>query len=371
MPQDFLIVGGGVVGMAVAYGLARRGRCVTVLDEHDGSLRASRGNAGLVWVQGKGNGMPRYAELSLHSSEAWPAFAEELTARTGIDLEYERRGGVDLCFDAEQAAVLQAEYRALYASTPTLGAVRWSYLDREALREHLPGLGEAVHGGTWTPHDGHCNPLTLLRALYTACQALGVDYRPATPANEIEAMDAGFTVHTPGGTFTSERLILAAGLGARQLAPALGLSGRVRPVRGQVLVTERLPQGGRLPSPQIRQTASGGYLIGDVLEEVGDDTGVTLETIHQLGERAVQIYPDLARARLVRTWGALRVMTPDGSPVYEVSRRFSGAYNLSCHSGITLAAFHAEGLAEAIDSDRLETAYGDFSGARFDVQATG
>ncbi|WP_458527048.1 NAD(P)/FAD-dependent oxidoreductase [Onishia taeanensis] len=371
MSRDFLIIGGGVVGMAVAYGLARLGRRVTVLDEHDGSLRASRGNAGLVWVQGKGLGMPRYAELSLHSSESWPGFAQELTARTGVELEYERSGGVDLCLDAQEAEARQAAYRTLYATTPTLTAMRWAYLDREVLREHLPGLGETVHGGTFSPHDGQCNPLYLLRALYAACLTLGVDYRPATSVSAVEATHAGFTARTPTGAISAERIILAAGLGARTLAPSLGLSGQVRPVRGQLLVTERLPPGGRLPSPQIRQTASGGYMIGDVLEEVGYDTGVTLETLHSLGERAIQIYPDLARARLVRTWSALRVMTPDGSPLYEASRNCSGAYNLSCHSGITLAAFHAKELAAAIDTDRLATTYGDFSGARFDVQAIG
>ncbi|GKW47946.1 NAD(P)/FAD-dependent oxidoreductase [Halomonas sp. NCCP-2165] len=371
MPQDFLIIGGGVVGMAVAYGLARRGRSVTVLDGHDDSLRASRGNAGLVWVQGKGLAMPRYAELSLHSSMAWPEFAEELTERTRIDLEYEHCGGVDLCFDAKEAQARQAEYRTLYAATPSLTAVRWEYLDREALREQLPGLGERVHGGTFSPHDGQCNPLYLLRALYAACLTLGVDYHPATPVTGIEASTTGFTAHSPQGSFSAERVILAAGLGARTLAPPLGLSGQVHPVRGQVLVTERFPPSGRLPTPQLRQTASGGYLIGDVLEDAGYDTGVTLETIHRLGQRAVQIYPELAQARLVRSWGALRVMTPDGSPLYEASRSCPGAYNLSCHSGITLAAFHARELAEAIDTDRLATIHGDFSGARFDVQTTG
>lgn len=367
MPRDFLIIGGGVVGMAVAYGLARLSRQVTVLDEHDGSLRASRGNAGLVWVQGKGLSMQRYAELSLQSSEAWPGFAKELTARTGIDLEYERGGGVDLCFDAKEAEARQDAYRALYDETPALAAMRWDYLDRKALREHLPGLGEAVHGGTFSPHDGQCNPLYLLRSLYAACLALGVDYRPATPVSTLETTQAGFTAHTPAGAISAERVILAAGLGARSLAPSLGLSGRVYPVRGQLLVTERLPPGGRLPTPQIRQTASGGYMIGDVLEDAGYSTEVTLETLHRLGENAVRIYPDLARSRLVRTWSALRVMTPDGSPVYEASRSCPGAYNLSCHSGITLAAFHARELAEAIDNDCLAETYGDFSGARFNV----
>ena len=126
MRQDFLIVGGGVVGMAVAYGLARAGQRVTVLDERDDALRASRGNAGLTWVQGKGIGMPRYAELSLDAVRAWPAFAEELQARTGVDLQYERRGGVDLC---QSAAIrqrrgsrrLSASARARFRTAGTRG----------------------------------------------------------------------------------------------------------------------------------------------------------------------------------------------------------------------------------------------------------
>ncbi|SHF70608.1 Glycine/D-amino acid oxidase [Modicisalibacter ilicicola DSM 19980] len=369
--RDFLIVGGGVVGMAVAYGLARAGQGVTVLDESDDALRASRGNAGLVWVQGKGVGMPRYAELSLESAKAWADFAGELTERTGIELEYEQRGGVDLCLDAEEARSRQADYAELQNASRYMAAnFRWEYLDREALTSCLPGLGETIPGGTWSPHDGQCNPLYLLRALYAASRALGVETRPATPVERLEATAGGFRATTPQGQFTAERVILAAGLGARQLASGLGLTAAVRPVRGQVLVTERRPPGGRLPTPQIRQTASGGYLIGDTHEDAGLDKGVTLAMMQSLAEKAVRIYPDLEAARLVRSWGALRVMTPDGHPLYETSTTHPGAYNLNCHSGITLAAFHAEGLAEAIRDDRLEQSFPHFSGARLHVSAS-
>ncbi|HSH47458.1 MAG TPA: FAD-binding oxidoreductase [Halomonas sp.] len=376
MRRDFMIIGGGVVGLAVAYGLARRGRSVCVLDEHDGSLRASRGNAGLIWVQGKGADMSRYAQLSLATSRAWPAFAQELTERTGVALEYERRGGVDLCMSAADAEVLRADYRALY-DTPWAreAGVRWEYLDRQALSEHLPGLGPDVHGGTWTPHDGHCNPLYLLRALTAASLALGVEILPSHPVRRVAGGETfgsqqGFHAETPRGRIAAERVVVAAGLGANRLAPMLGLAGQVHPVRGQVLISERLAPSGRLPTPQIRQTASGGYLIGDVLEHVGLDTRVTLETLHALARRAVAIYPDLARARLVRSWSALRVMTPDGSPIYAASRSHPGAYNLSCHSGITLAAFHAGELAEAIDDDALTQRYPEFCTRRFHADST-
>jgi glycine/D-amino acid oxidase-like deaminating enzyme len=370
MRQDFLIVGGGVVGMAVAYGLARAGQRVTVLDEHDDALRASRGNAGLTWVQGKGVGMPRYAELSLDAVQAWPDFAEELQARTGVDLQYERCGGVDLCLDADEAATRQAEYRELQQASPRLATeFHWQYLQRDALLEYLPGLGERVHGGTWSPHDGHCNPLYLLRALYAASRDLGVTLQPNTPVTSVARRAGRFVATTPKGDVEAERIVIAAGLGAQSLAPMLGLSGAVRPVRGQIIVTERLPRIDQLPTPQIRQTASGGYLIGDTHEDAGFDKGVTLDMMHALASKAVRIFPRLAQARLVRAWGALRVMTPDGNPLYEASMTCPGAYNINCHSGITLAAFHAGELAQAILDDRLARDFPQFSGERFDVPA--
>lgn len=370
MAQDFLIVGGGVVGMAVAYGLAQAGQKVTVLDECDDALRASRGNAGLTWVQGKGLGMPRYAELSLDAVTAWPTFAEELQSLTGIDVQHERRGGIDICFDADEAAARQAAYRALQQASPRLARdFHWQYLDRDALLPYLPGLGDNIHGGTWSPHDGHCNPLYLLRALYAASLKLGVNVHPATPANRVARDGGGFVATTPHGDFKAERLILAAGLGTNSLAPMLGLSGAVRPVRGQVVVTERMPRIAQLPTPQIRQTASGGYLIGDTQEEAGFDKGTTLAMIQALATKATRIFPRLTQARLVRAWGALRVMTPDGNPLYESSEACAGAYNINCHSGITLAAFHSGDLSRAILDDRLARDYPQFSGERFDVPA--
>ena len=101
---DIAVVGGGMVGAAIAYGLARRRLSVVVLDEGDIAFRAARGNFGLVWVQGKGWDMPSYAALTRRSSDAWPAFAQELAEATGVDLEHRRPGGVDICFDDREMA---------------------------------------------------------------------------------------------------------------------------------------------------------------------------------------------------------------------------------------------------------------------------
>lgn len=368
MRPDFLIIGGGIVGISVAYGLALRGRRVCVLDAQDATFKASRGNAGLIWVQGKGFALPEYAHLSYRTSRLWPDYARELETATGIDLEYRQHGGVDICMTEQEADDIQADYRAFYSAHPDLQAnLHWEYLDNASLSEHLDGLGPDVHGAMWSPHDGHCNPLHLYRALYRACQKLGVVFQLNAEVTSVEPGESGFTAHTRTGDVSAERIVLAAGLGTQSLASSLGLSDSVKPVRGQVLISEKRPPRDCLPSPQIRQTGNGSYLIGFSYEDVGYPQFTELDVIARLAHRAHTIYPDLADARLIRSWSALRIMTPDGCPVYEASQRYPGAYGLNCHSGITLSAFHAHQLPELIDTDRVSTELAAFSGHRFHV----
>ena len=86
---DAIVVGGGLVGSALAYGLRRELARVAVLDEGDVAYRASRGNFGLVWVQSKGMGLPRYGVWTLTSASLWPTLAAELLDKTGIDVRLE------------------------------------------------------------------------------------------------------------------------------------------------------------------------------------------------------------------------------------------------------------------------------------------
>jgi glycine/D-amino acid oxidase-like deaminating enzyme len=368
MQRDYIIVGGGIVGVSVAYGLALLGRKVCVIDAQAQAHKASRGNAGLIWVQGKGQTLPEYAQLSYDSSRLWPDYGRELEQLTGLDLEYQQEGGVDICMTAAEAEQIQQDYQAFYAQQPNLQAhLNWQYLDNRALAEHLPGLGPEVHGGMWSAQDGHCNPLRLLQALYRACHALGVEFQLDAPVSQVTASVSGFTAHTPQAAYNASRIVLAAGLGTVQLAPSLGLSQSVKPIRGQVLITEKRPQLGRLPSPQIRQTGNGSYLIGFSYEDVGFKQHTELQAVALMTDRARRIYPDLADAQLVRSWSALRIMTPDGCPVYEASTEHPGAYGLNCHSGITLSAFHAKGLAQLLDSDQIPDQLASFSGQRFHV----
>jgi glycine/D-amino acid oxidase-like deaminating enzyme len=90
---DVIVIGAGVVGAALAYGIAKQGRRVIVLDGEDRDLRAARANFGLVWVQGKGANAPAYNLLTRQSSDLWPSFLQDLTDTVDMRVDYSRPGG--------------------------------------------------------------------------------------------------------------------------------------------------------------------------------------------------------------------------------------------------------------------------------------
>lgn len=363
---DIAIIGAGLVGSALALGFARVGASVCVLDAAEDDFHASAGNFGLVWVQGKGQGAPDYAALSRRSADAWSGFADELTELTGIATQYRRTGGVKIALGDEELAEFAASLMRMHNQPG--GDNNTRLIDRTELQELLPGIGPDVAGGTHCPHDGHADPLLTLRALRQALKARA-RFVPGKVAAIEPISGGGFRIESAGGRVVVDRVVLAAGLGNATLAGPLGLDGRVRPQRGQILVTQRLPSFLDIACHNIRQTADGSVLLGDSKEEVGFDRGTTPAVASAIAARAVRMFPALADVQLVRSWGALRVMSPDGLPIYQGSERFPGAFLVTCHSGVTLAAAHAGEVAQAILDDRVEEAYPAFAPKRFEVAA--
>jgi len=230
METDYVIIGGGVVGLSVAWGLLRRGLRVTVLDGDDGSFRASRGNFGLVWVQSKGMNQPRYARWSQTSAAAWGDFAAELGAATGLDLGLEQKGGYDFHFTEESLQATVEKYEALKEKLG--GDYPFEVLGRNALRKEEPYIGPKVVGAILHHQDGHANPLRLLRALAADVRRMGGRVLTGKTVTEVAKPD-GFRVSCADGTIVeAARLVLSAGLGAAQLGPKLGFKAPVRPQRG-------------------------------------------------------------------------------------------------------------------------------------------
>ncbi|WP_322096096.1 NAD(P)/FAD-dependent oxidoreductase [Pelagibius litoralis] len=361
-----IIVGAGMVGSAVAYGLARAGRRVLVLDGGDGDFRAARANFGLVWVQGKGADMPAYQVLTRDSSDLWPQFAGELAEVAGVPVDYERKGGLAFCLGDRD---FEARGLALHRLHNQLSAAEQDceMLDRVALEKRLPRVefGNNVSGASYCWRDGQVNPLRLLQAMHAGIERLGGRVLAACEVSQIERGEQGFRVATANQVFGADKVVIAAGVATKGLALQVGLDVPLRPQRGQVLVTERMAPFLPLPASGLRQTAEGTVMIGATKEEVGLDAGTTMSSAAYLADKALQVVPRLAGARLVRQWSGLRVMTPDSFPVYAQSQSHPGAFALLCHSGVTLAACHAERLAEAIDRGVLPANLEPFHHQRF------
>lgn len=361
---DVIVVGGGLVGAAIAWGLRQQGLDTTLLDEGDVAFRASRGNFGLVWVQSKGLGAPHYQRWTRASAEGWGGLAEGLATRTGLDCGLRQPGGVHLCLTEEEFADRSDRMARMKAEAGNHG-YDYRMLDAKEARDMLPGLGERVVGASWTPYDGHANPLNLLHALHRAFVDAGGRYVPEARVTTARAAPRDFRVSTPAGDFAAPRIVLAAGLGNAELAPLFGLSAPVRPQRGQILVTERTTEALPMPTTTIRQTDDGTLMMGDSHEEAGFDIAQDPAVMAAIANRAVQCFPWIARLNIVRAWSALRVMAPDGLPVYDESERFPGAFTANCHSGVTLAAAHAGLLAPMIAHGALDAGMEAFSARRF------
>lgn len=363
---DAIVIGGGLVGTAIGYGLAEAGLRAAILDEGDVAYRASRGNFGLVWAQSKGLGAPHYQRWTRRSAAEWPGFAAGIERRSGLALGLEQKGGLQLCLGEEELAKRAAIMAQMQREAGNFG-FEYRMLDHDELAGMLPGLGPSVTGASWTPYDGHVNSLALFHALHRGFAAAGGTYLANCRVGEAYAAPRDFAVEAGGETFEAPAVVLAAGLGNAELAPLFGLAAPVRPQRGQILVTERTSRAWPLPLGSIRQTPEGSILLGSSEEEVGFDTGQKPEIMQRIARRAVLSFPWLAELQIVRAWAALRVMPPDGLPIYDESEEFPGAFTANCHSGVTLAAAHAKLFAPMVARGALDPELAPFSARRFDV----
>lgn len=366
MDADVIVIGAGVVGAALAYGIAREGHRVIVVDGGDRDFRAARANFGLVWVQGKGSDNPAYAQLSMDSADLWPVFRGELLAASETKIDYARQGGLVFClgekdFSARADLIARSHNQASESHS--------EMLERNALERLLPAvtLGPDVTGASYCKLDGHVNPLHLYSALLRALPALGGQVQFRYSVDRITPTNGGYRVGSATRELAAPRVIVAAGLSTQALTAPLGFDVPVHSERGQILVTERLAPILPFPASGLRQTADGTVMIGATNEKI-DNTSVSVDAAVTLARRAQRIVPALGSVRLVRQWGGLRVLSPDKAPIYAESTHHRGLFAAICHSGVTLAAVHAQLVGPAMAQGCLPSTLAAFSNGRFDVQ---
>ena len=349
---DAVVVGGGVIGLAVAYSLAREKLAVTLVERGRVGREASWAAAGYLSFQGSSNRPGPRLELTRTSARMYEEWIRGLGELTAAETGFWRSGLLELY--VEDAEVREARERAAWQRTAGY-AVEW--LDETSVRKRQPALAPElpVRGALLFPEVAQVRPPRLLKALEEAVRRLGVDIRECSAAAGLaRSGDRVAGVGLASGESISAPIVVnAAGSWASQLAPEMAVMP-IRPIKGTIVLLEVATQ----PSREILVSAAGSLypradntlLLGATMEDVGYDRRVKLEAVRTLVQQALELVPGLRDANLVTAWTGLRPYSHDNVPYLGAVPDLEGAFVAAGHyrSGILLAPITGLLLKEVI-----------------------
>ena len=310
---DIVLIGGGVIGLSIAYELATRGAFVRVLDQGPLGQESSWAGAGMITPGNPSGAKSPETRLRAESFVRWPDWAARLQDETGIDTGFARCGGIELSPNHSPSDI-----SAIAAKFQSEGVHAELVRSRElrTLEPNLhPELGDAVH----IPDYCQVRNPRLLRALIAAGTARGVELSPGSPVIGFEHSGSRVTaVRTPTEAISAGKFVVCSGAWSQTVLAQAGVTIQVEPVRGQMVLLDMLP----LPTHRIIEVGSryivpradGHLLIGSTEEHVGFEKSNTAEAVAELIRFGCELIPSLKSARLERCWSGLRPGTPSGLP---------------------------------------------------------
>ncbi|WP_395453438.1 NAD(P)/FAD-dependent oxidoreductase (plasmid) [Azospirillum melinis] len=368
-----IVLGGGLIGSAAAFFLARRGLSVTLLERNrvgTGATVASFGN-----IRRTGRYLP---QLPLaHRSRALWGEAERLLGR---DVEFRATGHLRLVFDEDGLADMRR-----YIADARPWGLELDELSPPEIRRRFPGLGPGAIAASFSPQDGSGNPRLIAPAFADAARRLGAEIVEGCGPVDVSATASGFEATTHRGRFTADCLLNAAGAWGATIAARFGESVPMAAYGPQMGVTEPLPHrilpvvgmwsraGG---DGYLRQVERGNIVFGGGAERVP----VALDPGHARADPArlpgqlralVRLLPALADVTVIRTWSGCEGYVADKLPVMGASATTPGlfhAFGFSGH-GFQLGPGVGDVMAEIIATGHSETPLHDFRIGRFQTAA--
>jgi len=315
------VVGGGVIGLAVAWRAAQAGVGVTVVDPDPGG-GASHAAAGMLSPVFEAHpGEEALAGLNRAGYDRWPSFAADLAGSTGVELGFGRGGALAVASTPDDQRALDH----LAACHERLGLAVRRLRPREC-RQREPWLAPSIRGGLGVDTEAAVDPRAVCRALIGAVEAAGGRFcadRASRLRWDGERVDGVVTVH--GGVVDADMVVLATGAWAA--SPDLcGLAAPpVRPVKGQIVrlrfgpanppLSRTLHVYSRGRTVYLVPRANGELVVGATVEERGFDLTVTAGAVADLLQAAIDVLPVVAELEMVETVARLRPGTPDNGPV--------------------------------------------------------
>ncbi|MGN6791936.1 MAG: glycine oxidase ThiO [Streptosporangiaceae bacterium] len=380
---DVLIIGGGVIGLAIAWRAAQRALRVVLADPEPGR-GASHAAAGMLTPVAEAAYAERELfELGSASLRRYPAFAAEIGELTGLPTGFRQTGTLQVGYDTDDMAML-AEHARLRES---FGAASSRLTSREC-RKAEPMLGPAIAGGLLVTDDASIDPRLLTTALLAACHASGVVHvRQRAVRMCTEGDQASGAELADGSTVSAGKVVLTAGWASAEIGGLPpGAVPPLRPVKGQILrlrpalTTVATSGASCLLNRTIRGIVQGSsvYLVpredgeivvGATQEEMGPDRTVTAGGVWQLLRDARAIVPGITELELAEAVAGLRPGTPDNAPVIGPSQ-LPGLVLATGHfrAGVLLAPVTADLIAGLLATGTIDQAAAPFSAQRFDRQ---
>ena len=341
---EVIIIGGGVIGCATAYYLAKEGTSVIVLEgsDHIGNGGSSR-NGGGVRQSGRD---PRELPLAMYGiRNLWPHLSEELET----DCEYHQDGNLRLGKTEKHREILEG-----LADRARACGLDVRMIDGDEVRRINPHLSHEVTVASWCPTDGHANPLTTTLGFYKMARRLGARFITGEPVTELRTVKGKIRkVITPNNVYEGEQVLVAAGLHSREILGTVGIDVPMDGSLLEALVTEaEAPMFDQMLGTADadfygHQTKHGSFVFGGSsgLEPFYKDNGTPVtssRTAPCICRGIMKYFPELADARIVRTWAGWSDRSADGVPVLGAVDEIPGLYAACAFTG------HGFGISPAV-----------------------
>lgn len=361
-----VIIGGGIVGCATAYNLAKRGMTdIIVLEQKEIGNGGSCRNAGGVRQSARD---PKELPLAMHAvANIWPTLGEEL----GCNVEYVQKGNLRLGLTEKHRSILESHVK----KSTDVGLDVWMVSGDEA-REICPVMSENVLCASWCPTDGHANPLTTTLGFYRRALQMGVTFVTGVEVVGIRKVrGAARIVETTDGEYEGEQILLCSGFDSRRIANTVGIDVPVERQFNEVLVTEAFPH-----SFDVMIGVAGGEFYGHQSEHgsfvLGGNSGLQAfesnrrtrfntdsRTAPSISRGILMYFPSLANVKIVRTWAGAYDQCVDVLPVIDripevpgltVAFGFSGhGFGIAPATGVAVSELLLDGASSTIDISAL------------------
>ena len=346
---DVLVVGGGIVGAAIAWRLTKAGATVTLLEKGAIGREASWAAGGMLTPVHLAEYPPALADACSASLALYEPLVREIAPLTSVDPEYRVNGLLLLVNDdagEEAARTLEAWKRERGQPVEPL--------TRDQAIAIEPRLTRNLRRALRLPDIAQVRNNRMAVALCEAAAKKGAEIRTDTPVTGFLRVPGRVNgVKTPRGDVYAGTTVLAAGAWSADLLRPVGLDLQVRPIKGQMLLAGAPPDFCRHMildgESYLIPRADGRILIGSSLEDVGFDKSVTIDTMGDLAARGARLMPDLGKLPMVTSWAGLRPATPDRLP-YIGKAPVEGLLIATGHyrNGILLAPITAEIIADLL-----------------------